>query len=415
MTLPMNKLKGFSGWCKGICLKAQSEPKNIASGIDVTVDGQPTGRTRMNTNRKVLGHKSAALRAELRRVLGWNLDNFTTSLFRFGAKYIEEAKPSYISHRPIEPLATIPSIHLLDADDAIVLQELVNKLKMKVPTLINNLFAGFSDKDPSFGSTIRTLNPFTQPSLLHSKSILGLLKKSWVAHLRAIGHCKEGHKTDIYAHTFIRGWQWFERNVITGKANVPLACRRPTHGNCLNTPLNRAGQSEFECPDSTNEQPISFKSPATLLEDKGVIPISTFEARVASLLTVLDSTKEPPIGFIQTLHNLLQHLRTNLLIFWERVLKSRKFFHLSVFGHAPTMMFIGTDTLFKGGIVEVAAEVQPERSVLECTWTGISTILKCLSHSPAPINNVTQTRINVNIARKERGLHSSPALECRTP
>jgi len=56
----------------------------------------------MDTNRKVFRNSSPTLGAELRGIFSRGFNYFPSSLRRFEAKYIEELKLGYISHRPVE-------------------------------------------------------------------------------------------------------------------------------------------------------------------------------------------------------------------------------------------------------------------------------------------------------------------------
>ena len=131
----------------------------------------------MDTNGKVFRNSASTLGTKLSCIFGRNFDYFSSSFRRFEVEYIKKLKPSYISHRPIETVITIPRVHLFNTDSIILFKKLISNLKMKIPSLVSNPLIGFGNKYPRLLSSVRTFNSTRKPLLPHSKNILGFLKE----------------------------------------------------------------------------------------------------------------------------------------------------------------------------------------------------------------------------------------------
>lgn len=200
----------------------------------------------MNTNRKAFGDSGTTSRAELRGVFGRDFNYFSSSLFRFEAKYIEELKPGYIPHRPIETIPAIPRVHFLNTDGVIPSNQLIGDLKVEIPSLIPYLLMSLSYQYSSFSPSVRAFYPVRQPLLSHSKNFFGLLKEAGVLYLLPIRSSKEGLKPDIYTYHSASLRQWLFWHILAGEAYIPFARRCSTNDYCFYVPVYGAGETELE-------------------------------------------------------------------------------------------------------------------------------------------------------------------------
>jgi hypothetical protein len=368
----------------------------------------------MDTGTKVFGNPLPTLGAKLGRILGGHFDYLTTSLFRFEAKNIEEAKPGYIPHRPIKRFVVrVPAIHLFDANCAIVFEKLIGELKMKITSLVKYLLMGSGHKNPGLLSTVRALNSTREALLPHCKHVLRLLEEAWVADLCAVSHGEERLAAHINAYDFIRRGQRLCRHIFAGEAHIPPACRFPTNGDGLNIALNGTGEPDLECADIPDSEGFAIEFPASLFESKGIISISALKSGKPCFgIAILNPAKESLVGFIKTSNHFLKALRTYGLIFRERIFEAGEFFHLGMPGDRLVVMPVGCDALFKGGVVEMSTEVNPSGSVLDGLKIRLNAIFEGLSHCSVPLFTIARNHITVNCFRKENEPHSSPALKC---
>jgi len=366
----------------------------------------------MDTNRKVFRNPSPTLRAELRSIFSGNFSYFSPSFRRFEAKYAEELKPSYISHRPIEAMVVaIPRVHLFNEDSIVLSNQLIGNFEVEVLSLISHLFVGFGNKDSGFSSSMRTFNPTRESLLSLSECILSLLKEARIFYLLAIRGSKERFTANINADTFTSFRQRFFSDIITGEGNKPLISGCPTNGNCFNVSLNEAGKLELESAYFVDIKILALKSPACLLQGKAIVPVSTLETGKPSfLITVLNPAEEASVGFIQSLQHFLENLRAYLSVFWKGSFKFRELFYLLIERNRTMVLLVDSDTLFKSSIVEVSTEVKPMFSLVDSQGIRLDAILKRLFHLPC-------TKINIAHPEKEGKPHRaslsvSPALKC---
>ena len=365
----------------------------------------------MNTNRKVFGNSSTTPGAELRGILSGDFNHLSSSLRRFEAKCIEEPEPSCISHLSGEiVIGTIPKVHALDTDSIVCPNKQVGNLKMKIPSLVSNFLMGSGNKDSSLVSTIGPLFTSREPSLPHCQSLFRLLKMMWVVNLGTIGGSKEGLKSYIYTHSFASLREWSFRNIFTREDCKPLAGGSSTDGDGLNVSFYRARESKFEGAQIGDGKIFAFELPAGLFQGKRVIAIPALKPWKARLFTVLNSSKEALKGSVQTLKDILEHLRAYFPVFREGSFKLRELFNLDRLRNGVMVLPVDSDTLLKGGIVEVTAKVKPMVSLLDSLGIRLNAILKGLLHLPCTMLNLAQSRKRGKRAFIPKGEVFSPAI-----
>ena len=346
----------------------------------------------MNTDAKVFRNSSLTLGAELRCILGWDFNYQTTSLFRFAPEYIEEPKPGYISHRPVESMIIIPGAHLLNENGVIVPKQLVGNLKMKISSLVIDLLVNLGNQYPCFVSSVRTFNSARKSSLPHSEYILRLFEEARIFNLHTFRSSKKGLATDIYANTPIDLRQRLGRHIVAGEACIPLACRRLADGNSFNISFNRAGQSELESPDIPDGEILVVKFPTTLVECETVVSISTPKSRKACFISISDSSEKALICPVKSFDYILESLSIYFFVFEKFFLEFWKLLNLVKAAYKAFVLPVGSNTLLKSCIVELTAKVKPMVSFTEYLLICLKTVFEGLLHLPSTIYSISYSK-----------------------
>jgi len=342
----------------------------------------------MNTNRKVFWDFSPTLGAELRGVFSWDFNYQTTSLRRFVSKYVEELKPSHISHRPVEIAVSIPRIELFYENSIVFFKELVSYFEMKVPSLVSHFLVGFSNQYSSFPPSVRAFDPTREPLLSLSKYIARLLKEARIFHLLPIRGGEERFAADIYTNNPIGLGQWLLGYIVAREAYIPFACRASPDGYRLYVTFNGARETELKSAHISDKKVFAIKPPASLFQGEAIISVLTLEPGKAWLFTILNTAKEALKGFVQSLNHILKNLGANHSIFWEGGFKLRKLLNLVKTGYRTLVLAIDGDALLKGGIVEPSAKSEPTVGFLECPRIRLKAILKRLFHLPCTTSTI---------------------------
>lgn len=340
----------------------------------------------MDTNRKVFSNPSSAAAAELRCVPSGNLDDSSGSFFRFPAQYIEEPKPSSVSHRPLKSCSAIPCIHLLNADGIVEVHKLVGYLKVKVPPLIGDFLMSFGYKDASLIPPVGAFDSPRESLLAHGQNIPRPLKEAGVADFHTFGGSQKGLKADINTYHFIVGGKRFQWNILAGEADIPFARRAMADGNRLDSALYRVGEPELESADVPDSEVFAIQFPTSLFQREGVVAVPTLESREACFaIIILCAAKEALVGFVQALKHILKHLRANISIFRESCFKLRKLLNLLIAGNENSVMPVGGGALLQGGVVEMTTQRKPTLGFFNSLRAGTNSVFKRLS----PLHNLS--------------------------
>jgi len=379
----------------------------------MTVDGETTKRTGMDTNREVFGDNMMTAGTQLRGTLGRFFDDSTTSLFRFEVKYTEEPEPGYISHRPVQTTIAIPCVHLLDKDGIVAPDKPVGGLEMKVSALIKYLLMSFGHEDSGLLSTVRTLNSTREPLLPHSKLSLSFLKEAGVTNLDVIRGGEERLTAYVNTHGLANRGKRLIRHIIAREDNKPLIAGISADNDRLDSTLDGAGKPDFESPYVTDGEVFALKLPATLFQREAVIAIPALESgKSCFAISILNPAKERLVGFVKAFNHFLETLGAYGLIFRESLFKVWQFFLLGKLRDRLVVVPVSGNTLLKGCVVEIPAEVKPSGSVMDSLRVRFNTIFEGLFHCSVPLFNISENYIDVNSLRKENEPHSSPALKC---
>ncbi len=356
----------------------------------------------MNTNTEVFRNSSPTLGAELRCVFGGDSDYLPTSACCLEGKYVKESKPGYISHRPIKSMSRKESRHILMVDNIVFFKKLVSHLKMEVPFLVADLFVGFGCKKSGFRPALRALLPSGKSLLSHFENLKKPLKEAGVINLIPVGSGEKRLTTDINTNFMSHLRKGNHGNILTRERDIPLISGGMVDGNSLDIALNRTGELELKSANPADSEVFTFQLPSRLLKGERMIPMFGLESWEPSLFTCLNPAKECLVGLIQSLNNILKHLGADFLILGEGNLKGRKLFHLVKFRGGFTRFFEGHNSFLKGKIVELSAKKKPTRSILNCLFVGIDTILERLF----PLHGLSIA----NIEKKGKPYRASPSI-----
>ena len=177
---------------------------------------------------------------------------------------------------------------------------------------------------------------------------------------------------------------------------MPSAGRASANSYCFNIAIDGTGEAKLKSTDIPDRQVFAIKHPANLLQGEAIISVSTFESGEASfVITVLNSTKETLIGFIQSFNHTLKRLRAYFSIFWKGYLQFRKLLHLVKLGYRTFVLLVDCNTLIKSSIIEMPAKVKPMFSLLNGVWIRLDTIFEGFLHLPSPIFSIIYFRKGV--------------------
>ena len=363
MTTPSAKADGFCDHARTIVPRfgrnAQSERsgKDITGGVDITVNDQPTVRTEVNTDSEGFGNirQASASGANLRSVVGVNLDKLPTSVLYFVGEFGKEHPPARIVDRTSEhtPGQSF-DIQILDSDKAIAIDELPAEFMLEIVALVSDMCMSLlerSDSLPTTGPALLTAGNFTldPAKVSHSQSeVTRILDKL------TIGQGSERGKPHIDANNFRRRGSIsnIDRHAETAIPLTGLTLKSQS----LNLASNRPVHLQFDSADTLDFKPTCIGKVATVppnREGVAVKPVSWFETGVACFLTGFNPAKESLEGLIDT----PQHILASGEVSEFKVSDIPNIFQLAslvvvVTGH--TLHAPGVSTLLKCGIVKRA-------------------------------------------------------------
>jgi len=347
----------------------------------------------MDTNRQIFRDSGSASGAELGRVFGGYSDYCPTSLLRFEGQYVKEPEPRRIIHSFIDGMIAIPSFHIFNTNGAVILDQLVGDLELKIPSLVGYLLTSFSNQDSCLFSAIRAFDSTAKTALFHYQYIVETIKEVGIADFSAIGESEKRLKPDINSHNLIRGGQCFERHFIAGEAGVPFIGWCPANGDGLDGTFNRAGQSQLEPADVPDREIFAIKFPALSFESETVIPIPTLETRKPCLVTILNPYPKCLIGVIKPFQYLLKDLSIHLFIFRESHFKLRELFNLVITRNRAVVRVVGIFALLKCSIIKLATQNKPTLNFLDSFRVGSDTVLECFS----PLHNSSIAKLGMGV------------------
>jgi hypothetical protein len=375
----LSRLKATAS--QGRTLKAQSEPQNITSGVEVTTNTKVTIRANMLTVSESLRDRETTLGAQYRCLLGIHGDRCATSLFRFVAQDTEELTPSSIANALSQAVIFdhASDIQILVGDEVILLSQLSGYLMFKIKPLSLHLKVSFSYQDSSLPSPMRAFDPTRKPSLSLSQQLLTMSKILGIVYHRVIREHGEGLQADINPYGVDAGLLFWLVCQFTTEDGIPLTTET-FEADCLNYPFDRAMQPDTDSPHILDVELISEPNAIAISrEGDRVEAVSGLKTRITWLFSCLNSMKEGFERLIQSSQHILS----------SRVVESSTpgILLADLFELVSLVIVVSRDTLLPGitsllesSVIEETSDIQETSQCSILSPVGIQPIDESLPH-----------------------------------
>ena len=314
MTTPSAKADGFCDHARTSVPRfgrnAQSERphKDITGGVDITVNNQPAVRTKVNTVSKSFRNirQASAPGANLRGVVGVDLDELPTSLFHFVGELGKERTPARIVDRTSEHTSGKRlDVQILDSDKAVAIGQLPAEFVLEVIALIADVSVSLLKKPDSFPSPDAAPPASGDLSLYTAKAGQSCLEITRVGHKLTVREGGEGIKSHI--DTDSAGRRHRSPHIDNGaETSVPLPSF-PLKRQRFNITGDRAVHLQLDYADPLNLEPAGVRKVATIppgWEGVAAELVPGLEAGISASFPSLDTPKEN----LESLINPPQHV-----------------------------------------------------------------------------------------------------------
>jgi len=265
----------------------------------------------MDTNRKVFGDNGMTARAKLGSAIGIHPDKLSPSLFRFGREYAEELPPTGIGNGFCKTMIAqhLINIKFLNGNYAKLVNYPSCFLMQEVMSPVENALIDAGNNLPGSPSFSRPLLHLGELPLGFSECLLVCPEEAWIMNSLASRKGSKAIKPYINAYRSAAYWQrlWF---IFNGKAGIPLASL-PSDGAGLGLPEGLPVELNFDVTD-LRKLKITIESEAKLCIGETIIAVKTFEARIAWLFSSLNSPEEGLERLVQSICDILKHLRVDI-------------------------------------------------------------------------------------------------------
>jgi hypothetical protein len=189
-----------------------------------------------------------ALVALLATEMGLNFDNLTPSFFRFGYQELEKHGPSGIGDVLTEMAVTnhVLDLQIFNANQLIGFDVVIGCLVHEIFSLSGCLGMGLGYMYLGFLATIGTFLTAVNFPLLFFQLFLGFDIVSGILNRLAVGIAISTEVEQIHINTcfFMDGFRILPgRNIVTGKAHIPISPGRSLDSYRFNLSLDLTGQS----------------------------------------------------------------------------------------------------------------------------------------------------------------------------
>ena len=302
------------------CLKGQSSPKDVPSGVFVGLGGVPALSAReLHLTDSMLFRYATAGFAAIRRVAGVDLDPDAPSVFRFDAQDCEELPPPCITNTSVQPslgcgstdseptgmfdvrhrfgaAQHIADLQILHHYQSVGSDEFAGQFVVKIPALIGNFSMPASDRFAPAAACGRPTLRASQPLLRLGQPCRSHTRPAGILDAQAV---RGGYKTcdaEIDPRLFTVSRQSVSGYFVTREDQHPM----PTlaaYLDRLDSPHDFAVRCDFDPPNAlqihTSTHCVPSRAVAILRPLDRIEAIAAFETRKSSPDTVFHLTKEP--------------------------------------------------------------------------------------------------------------------------
>lgn len=234
-----------------------------------------------------------------------------TSIFRFVGQHVYERRPSGIVNRLAQPPTSKSfDIQIFDRNEAVCVNDLPRLFVVEVSPLISDVIMKPPKQQYGFASSVATLFPSRYAPLQPSQSPLGRAKPTRVFNPRSVAQSRERSQSNIDANSVraVRQQVWL---YVNGQQRKPPT-RFPFNSQGLNCSLERSVQFDPHLTNLRETQFISGQRISDLAEGNTVVASDGAEPREPRFIARPDAAKESLESQIDSLQNVLQHLRMYL-------------------------------------------------------------------------------------------------------
>ena len=230
----------------------------------------------------------------LTRIGGIDFDQRSASFFRFARELTKEGRPRGVCNAFRQTMVMNHPIHreVFDANDPIGVDDLTALLMGKILSSPSDAFMHTGYCFAMLASSSGAFRQFGMFALYLRQRLLFLTEKPGVLNLRAIRECCKGRKSDVNTHLCRGFWQvfWFH---LTGKRDVPLACRGTTNGSSLDLSTDGTMIDQLDAANLGKAHPVVMgKGETRLSVGETVIVPFAFKAGITWVFTCLAATEE---------------------------------------------------------------------------------------------------------------------------
>ena len=264
----------------------------------------------MNTARQIFMNQGPTAGASSGCVPGINQHDTAAGPLCLVRSELHQLKPGSISDgfsQAVVPQHSL-AVQLLKNDNVKGINQAMTKFMGEILAPVNDALVNMRNSLASVLAFRRPLLLLGQFALCPSQLPLIISKKARIINLLPIGQSSKALQPDINANCFLRFGQWL-RLYLTGETGIPLACAVPSQGECLNFTPKRAVDNGFDKPYLAYPDQRPIKGEAKLGVGEAIISSLALKSRIARLLPSLYPSKESFESKVNSLLNILKHLR----------------------------------------------------------------------------------------------------------
>jgi hypothetical protein len=249
------------------------------------------------------------------------------------------------------------TVQALKGDHAVTIHPCMARLMSKVLETIGNALMDMLDSPAtfrSFGGAFVDPREFT---LCFRKIFLIQAQETWIFDLNTTRQCAKAFQSHIYPNRQFAQRQVFRLN-LTRKAGIPIANGIPPHGEYFDLPLDGTMQNNLHYGYLGEQQTVTQKIKARLLECETIVPTNFPKAGIARLFPCFHPAKEGLESQVNPLLNVLLDLRVHTLQFGMFLPPGREKLVRIVQRKNSMLMLPGVSASGKRFIVDRAAHLQ---------------------------------------------------------